>query len=51
MGTFIHTILHAIFVIVVNIIGWSMLVALIVGFACVFWVLVSGKNCGKLPWL
>ena len=45
------TFLHIIFVIVVNVIGWGMLVAGVIGFIRVSWAMITGKNCGKLPWL
>ncbi len=48
--------LHTIFVIVVNIIGWGMLIAGVIGFAAVLWAVITGKgnhrgNIPGQPWL
>ena len=52
MSTFLHTI----FVVVVNIIGWGMLVAGVIWFIIISWVVITGKGNNKgntpgLPWL
>lgn len=46
------SLLHTLFVILVNLIGWGMLIAGVVGFLYVAYRLVfhPGKN-GSLPWL
>lgn len=50
------TFLHIIFVIVVNIIGWGMLIFGTIGFICVLWAMITGKgnhkgNIPGQPWL
>lgn len=49
-------ILHYLFVIIVNIIGWGVLVFGVAGFIAVFRALITGKGNNKgntpgLPWL
>lgn len=51
MIDFLTAVLHTVFVIVINIIGWGMLVAGVIGFIRICWAIISGENCGKLPWL
>ena len=51
-----NTFLHTIFVIVVNVIGWGMLVAGVIGFILVSWAVITGKgnhkdNIPGQPWL
>ncbi|MBD5317571.1 MAG: hypothetical protein HDS11_07880 [Bacteroides sp.] len=56
MSEFLDTVLHTIFVIVANIIGWGMLVAVVIGFIRVYWAIITGEgnhkgNTPGLPWL
>lgn len=41
--------LHIIFVILVNFIGWGMLVAGVIGFIGYFWIMLTDKPSGRNP--
>ena len=48
--------MHTIFKIAVNIVGWGMLTAGVIGFVLVAWAVITGKgnkkgNTPGLPWL
>ena len=49
-------ILHSVFVVLANLIGWGLLATGVVGFIAVVWALITGKGNNKgntpgLPWL
>lgn len=49
-------ILHTIFVVLANLIGWGLLIAAVVGFIFTAWACITGKGNNKnnnsgLPWL